>query len=168
MARPLGHNGGMEIKSHQTYNASPDQVFAMMTDEAYLTAVCDRFGATEKTITVEGNKTTVTMGVPAPAQVQKFVSGTMKLRQVVTWGEPQPDGTRQGTLQMSVEKMPVDVAGTAVLHPAGSATQVDYDADMNVKIPLVGKKLEKEAAPYVQKALDAQQQVGEKYLSDRA
>lgn len=157
----------MQITSAQTYNATPDEVFAMMTDEAYLAAVCDRFGATDRTITVDGTSTTVKMALPAPQQVQKFVGAALPLNQLITWGEPAADGSRTGTLKMTVDKMPVDVTGTAVLKPAGDATQVNYEAEMNVKIPLVGKKLEKEAAPMVQKALDVQQQVGEAYLAGK-
>lgn len=158
----------MEINSRQTYTASPDQVFSMMTDPAYLNALCDRFGVTERTVTVEGNTSTVRMAMPAPSQVQKFVGASMPMTQVITWGEPAADGSRTGTLTMNVEKMPVDARGTATLRPTPSGTtEVTYQMDMNVKIPLVGKKLEKEAAPMVQKVFDAQQSVGEQYLSQQ-
>lgn len=161
------HNGGMEIRSQQTYAASPEQVYAMMTDEAYLAACCDRFGATERTITVEGNRSSVKMGMPAPQQVRTFVGDTLPLNQEIVWGPPAADGTREGTLHMTVDRMPVTVKGTALLSPADQGTQVTYDAEMNVKIPLLGKKLEKEAGPVVMRALDAQQGVGEEYLANR-
>ncbi|MGA4668630.1 DUF2505 domain-containing protein [Propionibacteriaceae bacterium Y1923] len=158
----------MQINSQQSYAATPDQVFAMMTDEAYLAACCDRFGAKERTIEVNGSTTTVKMKLPAPAQVQKFVGATMPLNQVITWGEATVDGTRSGTLQMSIDKMPVKVAGTAVMRPGGEGTEVVYTTELDVKIPLVGKKLEAEAAPVAQRALDAQQQVGRDYLANKA
>lgn len=158
----------MQINSQQTYAATPEQVFAMMTDEAYLAACCDRFGAKERTITVQGSTTTVKMKLPAPAQVQKFIGAVLPLNQVIIWGAAAADGSRNGTLQMTVDKMPVNVAGTAVLRPGGEGTEVIYQADMNVKIPLVGKKLEQEAAPVAQRALDAQEQVGRDYLAKQA
>lgn len=160
--------GTMQINSQQSYADTPDQVFAMMTDEAYLAACCDRFGAKERTIAVDGNTTTVNMKLPAPAQVQKFIGAVLPLNQIITWGEPAADGTRNGTLTMTVDKMPVNVSGTAVLRPGGQGTEVVYEADMSVKIPLLGKKLEQEAAPVAKRALDAQEQVGKDYLAKRA
>lgn len=156
---------GMEIRSQQTYAASPEQVYAMMTDPTYLEACCDRFGATEKTVSVQGQRSTVRMALPAPSQVRRFVE-TLRLNQDITWSDAQADGTRTGTLAMTVEGMPANVSGTATLAPSGEGTQVTYEADFNVKIPLVGKKLEKEAAPVVTRTLDAQQQVGEEYLAN--
>lgn len=157
----------MQISSTQTYDATPDQVFAMMIDEAYLAACCDRFGATERSIRVEGNSSTVNMKLPAPERVQKFLGATLPLNQFITWNEPGADGTRTGTLRMTVDKMPVNVEGTALLRPAGGGTEVTYQADFQVKIPLVGKKLEQEAAPVAQRALDLQEQVGRDYLAGR-
>ena len=158
----------MQINSQQTYAASPERVYAMMTDETYLGSVCDRFGATDRTITVDGSNTTVKMSLPAPPQVQKFVGATLPLNQFISWGEPAADGSRTGTMRMTVDRMPVHVEGSATLTPVGENTEVRYSAEMDVKIPLVGRKLEKEAAPMVQKALDVQQQVGEMYLAENA
>lgn len=165
---PSDTMGPMQINSQQTYAATPDEVFAMMTDQAYLAACCDRFGAKERTIDVNGNTTTVKMKLPAPAQVQKFIGAVLPLNQIITWGEAAADGSRHGTLAMTVDKMPVNVTGTAVLRPGGQGTEVIYDADMVVKIPLVGKKLEQEAAPVAKRALDAQEQVGQDYLANKA
>lgn len=158
----------MQINSQQTYAATPDQVFAMMIDEAYLAACCDRFGAKERTISVNGNSTTVNMLLPAPAQVQKFIGAVLPLNQFITWGEADADGSRHGTLKMTVDKMPVTVDGTAELRPGGEGTEVTYQAEMTVKIPLIGKKLEQEAAPVAKRALDAQEQVGREYLAKQA
>ena len=158
----------MQITSQQSYAATPDQVFAMMIDEAYLAACCDRFGAKERTINVSGNTSTVNMKLPSPSQVQRFIGDTLPLNQIITWNEPAADGSRTGTLKMTVDRMPVDVSGTALLRPGGEGTEVIYEAEMHVKIPLVGKKLEKEAAPVAKRALDAQEQVGKEYLAKLA
>lgn len=158
----------MQINSRQTYAATPAQVLAMMTDEAYLAACCDRFGAKERTISVDGTTTTIHMQLPSPAQVQKFVGATMGMNQVISWGEAGADGSHHGRLQMSVDKMPVNVSGSAVMRPVADGTEVEYLTELTVKIPLLGKKLEAEAAPVAQRALDAQEQVGHDYLANKA
>lgn len=162
------HNGGMEITSQQNYAATPEQVYAMFTDPAYFETLCREFGAQDHSVNVANNSSQLSLKLPAPQIVQKFAGATLGLNQSITWGEAAADGSRVGQLDMSVDKMPVQVKGTAQLLPSGGGTTVNYRADMDVKIPLVGKKIEKEAAPYVQRALDAQQKVGNDYLAARA
>ncbi|WP_203567032.1 DUF2505 domain-containing protein [Aestuariimicrobium ganziense] len=158
----------MEITSHQSYAADPARVHAMMTDPAYLAEVCRRGGATSQTIDVQGDTTTVTMALPAPEQVRKFVGESLDVTQVVVWEPAAADGRREGTLDLTVKGMPVVMKGRATMAPAGATTEVNYLADLKVNIPLLGKKLEQAAAPSISRALQVQQQVGTDYLAERA
>ncbi|MGA4507220.1 DUF2505 domain-containing protein [Propionibacteriaceae bacterium G1746] len=158
----------MQITSQQHYAATPDQVFAMFTDESYLQACCERFGSTDSSVSVTETGSVVNMALPSPPQVQKIVGNSLRLNQDIQWSAPAGDGSRTGVVAMKVEKMPADVGGTATLRPNGAGTDVEYTVDLNVKIPLLGKKLEEQAAPVVLKALKVQEQVGHTYLASNS
>lgn len=155
----------MEIRSQQSYAADPARVHAMMTDPAYLEQVCRRGGASSQQVEVRGETTTVTMALPAPDQARRFVGDNLSVHQVVVWGPAAADGSRQGTLDLTVDRMPVDMKGRATMAPTASGTDVTYLAELKVNIPLLGRKLEQAAAPSITQALQVQQQVGNEYLA---
>jgi len=59
------------------------------------------------------------------------------------------------------------MTGTAILRAGGKGTTVAYEADLNVNIPFVGKKLEQSAAPAVLSGIALQQRVGDQWLAER-
>ena len=123
----------MEITSQQNYAATPEQVYAMFTDPAYFETLCREFGAQEHSVNVANNSSQLSLKLPAPQIVQKFAGATLGLNQTITWGEAAADGSRVGQLDMSVDKMPVQVKGTAQLLPSGSdqpaATEEDWETE---------------------------------------
>jgi Protein of unknown function (DUF2505) len=77
-----------------------------------------------------------------PGRVAKFVPAEMKVIQDETW---RPDGDRQlrGKLSVSASGGLGSCHAEAWLAPAGSGSQLRYDVRVQVKIPLLGGKLEK-------------------------
>jgi Protein of unknown function (DUF2505) len=77
-----------------------------------------------------------------PGLVAKFVPVEMKIVQDEMW---RPDGDRQlrGQLSVSASGGLGSCQAEAWLAPAGSGSQLRYDMRVQVKIPLVGGKLEK-------------------------
>lgn len=155
----------MEITSTQRYQATPDQVYAMLTDPEYLESCTAAFGARNPQVSVNGTTVEVSAEAPAPSQARTFVGDTLNVRQVFTWGTTGSDGVRRGDLTMAIQKAPAKIGGKASIVPDGTTTSVNYTIDLKVTVPLLGKKLEQQAAPVVQRLLDAQQQVGEGYLA---
>ena len=55
--------------------------------------------------------------------------------------------------------------GTVRLEPTASGSVIDHAGDLSVRIPLLGARIEKEAAPAILEALDAQARVGRTWLT---
>ncbi len=155
----------MKITARHTYDADPATVYAMLTDADWLAAVAQRSGAVRHEADVDGDSTRLTVALPAPSQVQRFTGDEFVVHVDQNWGKAATDGGRSGDLQISVEKMPATMTGTATLKPSGERTVVDYDGDLEVRIPILGRKFEEAAAPYVKKVLDVQQTVGKSWLA---
>ncbi|MEL4506061.1 DUF2505 domain-containing protein [Luteococcus sp. H138] len=154
----------MEISSRLDFEADPKTTYLMLTDKGWLEQLVSRSEATSHSIDIAGQTTRVEMTLPAPGEMARFVGSALKLNQVVTWGDPAADDSREGSLTIEVPGMPVKMDGTARLYPGGKGTIVDYQGELKVSIPLMGKKIEQQAAPYVKDAIDAQQEVGDEWL----
>lgn len=165
--RGHGMMDGMQISSRLDFEADPKTVYEMMTDKGWLTELVSRTGATSHTIDVAGPTTRIDMALPAPSEVSKFVGSALNLQQVIEWGPAAADGSREGTLAITVPGLPVTMDGRAEMRPGGRGTVVDYSGDFQVRIPLMGKKIEQQASPYVKQAIDAQQEAGDDWIAAR-
>lgn len=143
----------MHLSYQHSYPASPDDVVALMANPDFITDVAEHAGATSHSVRIEGRTTHMEMGLPAPSEVRKFVGSTINVTEKLTWGDPDADGVRRGTIEFAVAGMPVNVTANAVLKPTGVATSAaTYEGDLNVKIPFVGKKVEAQVAPSINDA----------------
>ncbi|MEL4357570.1 MULTISPECIES: DUF2505 domain-containing protein [unclassified Luteococcus] len=158
----------MEITSRLDFEADPKTVYLMMTDKGWLEELVSRSEATSHTIDVAGRTTRIEMSLPAPSEVARFVGSALKLNQTVEWDDAASDDSRTGRLTIQVPGMPVTMDGTARLYPGGRGTIVDYAGELKVNIPLMGKKIEQQAGPYIKDAIDAQQDAGEDWLAARS
>jgi len=159
------NNLGMQLNSRQEFPANPHEVYAMVTDEAFLRHASERMGSPDARVAASPTRTTVEASVDAPPEVRPFVGERLGIVQEVTWGEAAADGSRSGTFSITVPGAPVTFAGTVQLAPAASGSTVEYAGDLDVKIPLIGNRIEKEAAPAILEALDAQARVGRSWLT---
>jgi len=159
------HHSGMNINSRAHFEATPAQVVAMMTDPAWWQDVHRRAGATTSNAVVNGDSLSLDVAMPAPSQVAKFVGSTLTAKQTLTWQPADPDGSREGTLQIVPQGMPAKAEGHASVRPDATGTEVIYTGTFTVSVPLVGKKLEKAAASRITDAFDMQQNAGNDWLA---
>lgn len=157
----------MEISQQWTLNSTPDEVYANTIDPAYQDEICEEAGALSYRSEVvqkgAGHLVTVQRVMPSgdvPDLVKKIVGDKVDVTQVITWGERQADGSRQGTLDVGFKGQPISMKGTTSLTPHGDGTLVQVTADLKAKIPLVGGKVEKMSAPEIIKAMGAEETVG--------
>ena len=158
----------MDISSRLEFAATPKAVYTMMTDPAWLEDLVSRSEATSHGIDVAGSTTRVRTGLPVPEELARFAGSSLETEQVVEWGEAAADGSREGDLTVTAGKLPVDVKGHARLYPGGKGTIVDYTGNLTVRIPVLGKKVEQLAAPYLKGAIDAHQEAGDDWLASHA
>lgn len=156
----------MDISTTADFAADPVAVFSMLTDRAYLEEVARASGATRQQVSVVDQTTRSEYDLPNPPELAKFAGSTLTVIQEIAWGPATDDGSRTGTLSLKVPGQPVSMPGTVTLAPGGRGTQVKVDGDLTVKIPLLGKKLEKAAAPAILEGIGMQQTVGDKWLAE--
>lgn len=155
----------MDITSRLEFPAAPEQVFDLLLNRDFLIDVCKAGGATDFDVTVEGTRTISRRTLPAPEMARTFTGSTITITEDITWGGAEPDGGRVGDLVLTVDGQPAKMTGTVTLAPNGSASTVTINGDLKVNIPLLGKKLEKSAAPAIYDGIKVQQDVGNRWLA---
>lgn len=158
----------MDINTSAQFAADPFTVAAMMTDPTWWEDVYRRIGATTSNVTVTATGVSLDLALPAPSQVRKFVGETMAAHQDLSWEPADADGSRKGTLIISPKGIPAKAVGHASLSAGGRGSVVSYTGEFTVSIPVVGRKLETTAGPYITRAFDEQQAAGDDYLAARS
>ena len=155
----------MDISTGLDFAAAPQDVYAMMTDQAYLEEVCVASESVRYDASVNGSKTRSSRTLPAPESAARFTGPQLTVVEEVEWGEAGSDGGRTGTLTMTVVGQPVRLNGQLQLRPGGRGTTVNLTGELKVAIPLLGRKLEQSAAPAVLAGFRTQQKVGDRWLA---
>lgn len=158
----------MDITATADFTADPNTVFAMLTDPAFLEEVCVAGHAVNHEITVDGTRTISRRGLPAPDNLKTFTGSVLTIVEDITWGAAAADGSRRGDLVLTVDGQPARMTGTVDLAPHGAGSRVTVNGDLKVSIPLVGKKMEKAAAPAVLEGIRVQEKVGRDWLARSA
>jgi uncharacterized protein YndB with AHSA1/START domain len=160
--------GTMDISARLEFAAPPQDVYAMLTDQAYLEEVCVASHSLSYEASAAGNVTRTSRGLPAPELAARFTGPVLTVLDETTWSGAQPDGSRTADVRLSVAKQPVTMRGTMRLVPSGPGTVVTLDGELKVAIPLFGKKMESASAPAVLAGFRTQQKVGDDWLSRTA
>jgi hypothetical protein len=154
-----------------TYPAPAAAVYAMITDPKFQTrrSKVGRPQHAEVSVTPgPGDGATVTlvrkMAIDLPAFVRKVAKPTFTLTEVQTWPDAAGAAGRTGSLRATVAGYSGGTTGTMRISEANGSTTVLIEADIVVKIPLVGGKIEKVAAGMLDKLLSRDQQIGAAYL----
>jgi len=148
-----------------TYDAPQASVIAMLADPAFREQVCEAQRATSKTVSISGIPGTVdiaftqeTAGVPSFAK--KFVGSTITVSQHETWSTP-----KAATIDIDAGIPIADIKGSVALAERGAQTIETITLQVNVKVPLLGGKLEALVADMMRKALTKEYETGKAYLA---
>lgn len=156
------------------FPAAPDTVFAMMTDERYVTRKAEAMGALEHDVSVEvsaDGAATITLQRTLPAMVPDFVrplvGDTIEVVQTEHWAAPAADGRRTGQLTAQIRNAPVRLAGSLLLEANGTTSSVHrVDVDVRAKVPFVGTKVEKAIGEVILLAARKEEEVGGSWLTE--
>jgi hypothetical protein len=157
----------MKFRHEVTYDASPDQVFAMLADPAFREAACaaqDVISA-DVELTSTGNGFSLTIDQQQktddlPSFARAFAGDSTHAIQREEW----PDSTG-GTLRIDAPGKPSEIGGTITLRPEGSTTVEIVELDVRIKVPLIGGKLERLLADKVRSGIEAEHGVGVAWLA---
>lgn len=155
----------MEITTHVEFAADPATTHAMLTDPAFLEQVAEESEGTNIEVHVDGDTTTSSRDLPAPDVAQKFTGSTLRVVETVAWGPAAADGSRTGDLTVKVKGQPATMTGTVTLKAGGPGSVGDVNGDLKVNVPLMGKKIEKMAAPLIVEGIKMWEVVGNKRLA---
>ena len=157
----------MEISATHQYPKPPAATFAMLTDPAFLEAVCVATDPLDYSVYVEGLRTGARRTMKNHSSIEKFTGPTITVTDEVAWEDSSGD-TRTGRTIVAVENMPVTLNGTVTLAPDGEGSALTYTGTLTVNIPLFGGALERQAAPLLLEALAIQSQVAQTWNPDAA
>ena len=155
----------MKLDYTHTYAATPDKVVALLRQQEFIDDVARHAGALEHQVDIAPEATQLTMKLPVPSNLTKFVGQSVALKQIFRFQEPDAAGVVRGTVDVDVPGMPVDVNADAEMRPTGDTTTARYTGDLKVKIPLVGKKVEEQLEPFIRDAFDGLERRAADWLS---
>ena len=165
----------MKISATFDYAATPHDVFAMLIDEDFQARKCVATGALSHSVSVsaQGDRTVIVSNRELPTDgfpdfVKSLVGATLAVTETQDWGPAGPDGGRQGRLTVDIAGAPIDLAGTLSLAPAGQGSEESVDGELKARIPLIGGKIEKAAAPAIESAIRAERETGQAWLQGAA
>lgn len=145
-----------------TYDATPEQVSALLDDPAFREAVCRRQGATRQEVSIDGDDVRIefargTKGLPGYAT--KIVGDEVGIIQTESWTSP-----THADVQLVIPGKPGEVAGTIDLEEADGGTVQRVVLDITVKVPVVGGKIEGLLEDMLRDALTKENEVGRERL----
>lgn len=161
----------MDLRTELHYPATPDEVFAMLSDETFVARKAAATGALSHEADVDEADGRVTvhlrrvMPPHVPDFVRRFVGDTVDLEQVDVWEPAGTDGTRRGTFTVKIAGAPVSVNGTLRLAPGDSGTVETVEATVKASIPFVGGKVEQSVHDAVLLAARKENEVGKDWLA---
>lgn len=156
-----------KIKHELVYpGAGVDDVVAMVSDPAFRERVADYQGVIRKRVEVSGEVPAKRIEVElvhgtdrVPGFARKFVGDEIQIVQVELWSSD-----TAATVEVTIPGKPGDMKGDARIEQRGGDVVETYDLAVQVKIPLVGGKIEDLIAGLLVKAFKAENKVGLTWL----
>jgi hypothetical protein len=158
------------------YVGSVEQVHRAFGDERYWRARLADSGADDAsldalTVGPDGGIEVVTTQVlrsdRLPGLVSQFHPGDLSIRREETW-QPVRDGRATGTVAGSIPGAPVSLTGTTLLEPSGSGARLSVHTTVEVRVPLVGGKIENFIGTQLVDLLVAEQRFTTVWITDNA
>jgi uncharacterized protein YndB with AHSA1/START domain len=156
----------MRFSHELSYDAPPEEVYAMLADPSFRERVSlsrevvsfdVTLTATASGFTLVNDQIQPTAGLPSFAK--KFAGETTKAIQREEWSSRD-----SGTLTIETPGKPTSIKGTITLSGSDTGTVERVDLEIKAKVPLIGGKLESLMADQVREGMDVEHQVGQAWL----
>jgi hypothetical protein len=158
----------MDFRHELRYDATAAEVFAMLADPGFRRKSAEAMGVVSMDVSItpaaagEGMRVHIdqvqpTEGVPGFAK--RFAGETTNAVQVEEWSSG-----RQATISIETPGKPTSVTGTLELRESGDVTTESMQAEIRVKVPLIGGRLERLMADLVAAGMDKEHAVGTAWL----
>jgi hypothetical protein len=158
----------MKFHKEFRFEAPLADVYAMLGDTAFREKVASEAGADSYHVSVTPNGTdgfasvveTQQSSEDLPGIARKYLGDEYTIRQEETWANPD-----EGALDVTIPGASGVIGGVVSLAAAGEATVQTYDLDIDVHMPLFGRKVEKLVGQVIGNLLKLQGRVGNDWLS---
>jgi hypothetical protein len=162
----------VKISDTVDYAATPEAVFAMLTDEDFQAHKCVATGARSHSVTIskQGDRTRIVSSRDLPTDdfpdvVKRMVGATLAVTETQDWGPPGTDGSRRGSLTVEIAGAPIELAGTLSLAPGGKGTVETVQGELKARMPLISGMIENAAAPAIRSAIRVESETGQDWLA---
>jgi hypothetical protein len=159
------------------YGGSVEQVHRAFSDEQYWLARladsgADDYSLDSMTVNADGIDVITTQTLRAdrlPGIATQFHRGDLRFVREETWS-PIRDGQATATVKGSIRGAPATVTGTAVLAPAkaDNGSRMELKATVEVRVPLVGGKIENFIGSQLVDLLIAEQRFTTVWITENA
>ena len=155
------------------YLGTVEQVHAAFRDKQYWLARLAASGADEWTLDdfqaghdggVDVVSTQVLRADRLPGIIHQFHHGDLEIRRAETW-TGLSDGAAEAAVSSSIVRAPVILDGRARLTPADDRARLAFTASVDVRIPLVGGKMEKFISTQLINLLNDEQQFTSRWIA---
>jgi hypothetical protein len=102
-----------------------------------------------------------------PGLVTQLHRGDLRIERGEKWG-PVHDGAAEAVITGGIGGAPVDVAGTAALAPTANGSRLAVKTTVEVRIPLIGGKVENVIGQQLSQLVIAEQQFTTEWLSENS
>lgn len=156
------------------YPGTVAQVHDAFCDRAYWEARLAESGADEAILDVfrlghDGGVDVMTTQVlragRLPAIIHQFHRGDLYIRRAETW-TGLTDDFAEATVASSIENAPVTLNGEALLTPVKMGAKLAFRATVEVRIPLVGRKMENFIGTQLMNLLNNEQEFTTRWIAE--
>jgi hypothetical protein len=166
----------MDLSLATSYDASPEEVFAMITDVTFQEQVFEQLRAQSYEVMVGDDGEDVAVQVhwqvlDVPVVARRFVGHKLDLAQSKRWHRADLDGAREADVDggvtggTGVTGASVKVSGTTRILPVGRGTTQAFDLHITASVPVVRGTLEQLVADAVRARLENKFKVASRWLS---
>lgn len=159
----------MRFEHELRYDASPEEVYAMLSQAEFRERVCESQHVSECRVGIDGDGSALAVTVDQrrpsegiPGFARKFVGDEIHIVQSERW-----TGTTEAALDVSIPGKPGHLKGTVTLRPDGDGTVETVSGDLKVHLPMVGGKIERLVSELLGEALEVEHEVGTAWLAGR-
>ncbi len=162
----------MEFNEKNTHPLPFAQMWDMYRDPAFSIKRLEKLGAVSPTATASGDESAFTVkssGAVDPEMIPdaaaRFVRGTVTVDVEETWHREADSAS--GTMTIRVNGAPVRVDAKSTLATEGSGTTRTIVGELQVKIPLIGRAVERQAISLIPRLFEAENQAINLYTNSK-
>lgn len=154
----------MQITHSVRYDASVEDVYAMLTDPAFRERATRAQGAVSVEVSVDGADVQITMVTPnhdIPAFARKIAGENVTSVQAESWA----DDAYECDFSVTPQTLPAAITGTRSLVVDGDGTIDRFQGEAKARIPLVGGKIEALLSQKLTQGWDTEHREGVAWLA---